>query len=335
MRWDHLDNTRRADWADWLGKAKNASVYQSWGWGEFKKLSGWLPQRLVFQDKNGQTIGLVQVLVRRMPGKINFIWVPGGPVSLNQNISSVSIGTLHQSLEQKFGRSYLRCNFTTQLDGHEAYSVSKNLERPIIKMLSGFSVDLDLQDEHGIWLNKVDKKHRYYIKQSLNHDIEWRYSNDDTNLKAAAALFQNMVVEKKLTLRLYSFEQLMVLREHLEDSIKVIVGSYQNEPVSAAMVLTQSERGHYAVAATAGKGRELSAAYAMISELRSHLQQDQIKFLDFGGVAPGDKALHGVDHFKCGFGGKIIYYLGEWEAGTYFSRILGNLAVIKVKRLGI
>ncbi len=55
------------------------------------------------------------------------------------------------------------------------------------------------------------------------------------------------------------------------------------------------------------------AAYAMVVKLLASLKEKGITQFDFGGIAPASLAASGVNHFKRGFGGELVEYLGEWE----------------------
>ncbi|MHB8108760.1 MAG: peptidoglycan bridge formation glycyltransferase FemA/FemB family protein [Syntrophorhabdaceae bacterium] len=287
---------------------------------------------MVARGGGGNPLALAQAHVYRALGGFHIVWIPGGPLSLSgSKLSSDLIESLHQDLEAAVGPCYLRCNFMDPVDGAHSYDLARYMNRPVVRMLSGYTILLDLDIDENIWLTSMDSKHRYYIRHSRKNNIVWRYGNDDSNLRSLSGLTEALVQEKGLNFDVYDFSRLTQLRHHLADSVKVIVGYSNDEPITGAMVLTQSGRGHYCTAATSGKGRELSAAYAMVAELRGHLRHEGIKMLDFGGIAPRDKTRRGVDHFKLGFGGRVVEYLGEWEAGNRFSRLLVNLGV-RIKR---
>lgn len=334
MTWEVLSSDKRSDWTSWMGQVPHATVYQHWGWGEFKRNAGWNTLRFVARTKAGNPVGLTQAFARAIPGGIRFVWIPGGPLGLNGNLPSDLMEALVKDLETAVGRCYLRCNFMEPIEETISNDLKKYMKRPAVRMLSGYSVFLDLSDDENTWLSKTEKKHRYYIRHSRKNNIEWQYGNDDNILRSLASLSEILVKDKGLKFSLYSYDQLVELRHQLADSVKVIVGYYEGEPITAAMVLTQSCRGHYSTAATTGRGRDLNAAYAMLAELRIRLRNDGITLLDFGGIAPRDKNCRGVDHFKLGFGGKVVEYLGEWEAGGRYARFLGNLAV-HIKRGGM
>jgi lipid II:glycine glycyltransferase (peptidoglycan interpeptide bridge formation enzyme) len=87
-------------------------------------------------------------------------------------------------------------------------------------------------------------------------------------------------------------------------------------PVTSCLAQVFGKKAFYMVASTNEKGRDVSAAYAMVEVLIQQLRARGITQFDFGGIDPVNKSASGVNHFKCGFGGQITEYLGEWEAAS-------------------
>jgi len=54
----------------------------------------------------------------------------------------------------------------------------------------------------------------------------------------------------------------------------------------------------------------------MFAKLRGLLREEGVVEFDFGGINPQSDLARGVDHFKRGFGGREIQYLGEWDQAT-------------------
>lgn len=76
MREIKADESR--EWDDFVAAADNGHLFQSWGWGEFKRRYGWLPVRLAYV-RDGQIAGAAQVLLRSVAG-FSLAYVPRGPV---------------------------------------------------------------------------------------------------------------------------------------------------------------------------------------------------------------------------------------------------------------
>jgi len=319
-------------WAEALAGIPDAPIFQHWGWGEFQRRSGWRPLRFIHRERDRVT--LAQVLCRRMPGGIDFAWVPGGPITDDPERLADRLDGLHSALKSRVGRCYMRCNVMSAAHKTDFFTRNDSVRRARRPVNSRYSVFLDLTVGPDAWLRAMTKKHRYYVRLANRQGIEWRTGTDDGNLRALAELLRGMVGDKQISIPIYSHDELVTMNEYLGDAMTVIVGYHDGEPISGALVLTHGNRAHYLAAATSRKGRTMSAAYSMMWELHAHLRRIGVTIFDLGGIAPHDERASGVDHFKLGFGGEVVEYLGEWEMGTAISRTLGNSAVTRIIRSG-
>lgn len=328
--WSLVDDA--TEWSTMLDRVGEAPVFQSWGWGEFQRRSGWRPLRFSRQERSGSHLSLAQVLCRKMPGGIEFAWIPGGPVTTRMNGLADDMRTLNAALEREVGRCFMRCNVMQSSTKTEFFAQNSFMVRAKRQVNSRYSVYLRLTCSSDEWLAGMSKKHRYYVKQANKQGIQWTVDSGDVSLATLATLLQQMVTEKQIHIPIYSLEQLKLMRQELGDAMTVIVGHHGDRPVSGALVLSQGARAHYLAAATTQHGRTLSAAYGMMFALRNHLASAGVSLFDLGGIAPHDRRASGVDHFKLGFGGETVEYLGEWDAGSRISRALGNSAVARIIR---
>ena len=67
-------------WNNCLNTFSDRNIFQSYEWGELKKLDGWAVLRILIIDHNtSENILIAQVLVKKVIG-IKVAWCPGGPV---------------------------------------------------------------------------------------------------------------------------------------------------------------------------------------------------------------------------------------------------------------
>jgi len=336
QNWMMLGDDEEMLWQSALGFFSGAPAFQHWGWGEFQRSGGWIPRRLIYatRDSLSKPSAMAQVLCRRMPEGTMFAWVTGGPLVSETSLAADAMQTLHRMLLDEFGRCYTRCNvMAPDVDGGFAMT-NASMRRPSRPVNSRYSVFLDLTTPHDLWLKTIRKKHRYEVKRAESESLEWRFSTDDPSLRMLAAILREMMEEKRVRLPIYSLQQLVAMRTALGDSMTVIIGLRDGHPASGALTLSLGERSHYFAAGSTRVGRTVSASYAMMSRLYQHLQAKGLTRLDLGGIAPRNQNAEGIDHFKLGFGGEVVEYLGEWEIGSRSSRLLGNSAVSRIIRYG-
>ena len=308
---------QRASWDSQLHAAADATVFQSYAWGEYKRNHGWTPVRCTGRDKSGRIVAMVQILLKKMPFGIHAGWAPGGPVLQFRGWAPKAVGkaldALLETLQDEFGRLWLRFHSHIPNEPELAYVFSGRLHRPFFKLNSEFSQFFDLTLSLEEFEKSMTTKHRYYVRQALAHDLTWRYGGDAELQADLAKLHRQMTREKGIESITLELEEIGKIFATLGSQAMILNGYHKGEAVTSCLVHGFGTRGFYASAATGAKGRELSAAYAMIHELFRILKETGMARLDFAGLDPKTPAAHGVNHFKRGFGGQLIEYLGEWE----------------------
>jgi len=332
VRWIEWDKGQ-GEWDRCLSLASDSVAFQAFGWGEYKRQSNWLPLRYCCVDEQGEVLVMVQLLVKKLPLGIVLIWAPGGPVlgfkSLKHSALSELLGKLVDVLRARFARFLFRLSSHQQMTNTSAsYAVSAEFEPAWVRLNSGYSVRLLSDGDRESLLARMTSKHRYYTKKALVHPIEWRYGSSGDLLDDMLSLHREMTEAKGVTALQLEAQDLREMVDQLQDGVLICVGYVQGKPVSGCLVLLFASKAFYLYAATNEEGRSVNAAYAMLLQLLISLKEMGIHELDFGGVDASNPTAKGVNHFKLGFGGELIQYLGEREvASSQLWRIMVNLAI--------
>lgn len=322
ISWDIFEPAQEAPpmWDKWLLEADDYNVFQSCAWGQYKRRHGWTPVLCTGKGKSGRLVGMAQILVKKFPFGICAGWAPGGPVFQFSGWSpkevDKTLGSLRQALENKFGRIWLRFHSHLPASPELAFAFSGRLNRPFIRVNSEFSASLDLGVDTKEFERSMTSKHRYYVKQALAHKIEWRYGRDEKLQEDLARLHAEMAEGKGMESIKVSLPEVKDMVSSMGEQAVITGGYYNGEAVTSCLLLTFGNKAFYAIAANGRKGRELSAAYAMIYQMIPILKEMGMKKLDFAGLDPQIPGAFGVNHFKKGFGGRMVEYLGEWEFAT-------------------
>ena len=174
-------------------------------------------------------------------------------------------------------------------------------------------------------------KHRYYVKRAEAAGLRWVWGSTDVLAGDLQLLHAEMSRAKRLPVGGGYIADLGVLRRTFADDCVLLIGYAGAVPVTGCLVLMAGTTAFYLVAATGEDGRKVSAAYAMVWQLLGLLKARGIGCFDFGGLSPASSAMAGVDHFKRGFGGQVVEYLGEWELASprYVGTIVGALIALR------
>lgn len=305
-------------WDQSLSFAEDGSVFQSYGWGEYKSRSNWIPLRYCCLNKRGNPVGMAQMLLKPMPFRTAFIWVPGGlvfrfPDSRESDITEL-VENLIAAVRANYPLSLIRFNSQTPNHPLFSYGFNRVCLRPYCKINSGYTVRIKLDTSMAKLREKMTAKHRYYSKKAAGAAISWEVGSSDQLLMELCALHQEMVERKQLSSIATAFEELQGMREALGSKVLILVGYMDKKPVTACLVLHFGSNAFYMVAATGKQGRDVSAAYAMYERLMQELIDQGVTAFDFGGIDPVHRVAAGVNHYKCGFGGELVEQLGEWES---------------------
>jgi hypothetical protein len=135
-------------WDEALTYSEDYNVFQSYMWGEFKKTTGWVPERWIASDKNGDIICMVQILIKSFPAGFKIGWATGGPVFISKNSSTKDFDNMLSGLAETVCRnnSAIVTRFNSQLcyDQLASYTFNKYFKRPFFRLNSGYSLLFDL-----------------------------------------------------------------------------------------------------------------------------------------------------------------------------------------------
>ncbi len=310
-------DTTPAAWDQLLGQATDANPFQSYAWGEYKRRSGWEPERWQAIDEHRQPLGCLQVLKKQLLFNRFLVWTPGGPVIGFPNCHGQMSGALVSEWLESFRRHhrlvYARFSSHHRVCAEAAAGLTRVCGRPSVPVTSGYTIQLDLTRSLDELRSAMTRKHRYYVKQSQAAGLTWTMGRSSALLDDFAHLYAQMSRVKQARLPAVELGSLQALADQFQSNCLVLIGYQARVPVTACLTLRIGDKVFYMTAATGTQGRRVSAAYAMISTLFDVLKQRGASRLDFGGISPDQPSAAGVNHFKQGFGGERIQYLGEWE----------------------
>lgn len=330
VTWERFSPSNKLDqWDLWLNEAEDQNVFQSSFWGEYKRRHGWEPVRWISRHADGRVIAMVQILTKAFPGGFRIGWAPGGPLLRFAAGRPGDLPVLLKGLTEALGPGqYARLYSLVPYEEATAHAFREACTRPSASLATGVSVCLDLRRPMDHLLRGMTAKHRYYVKKSMGEPLHWIVGSTTKLAEDFSALHEEMTREKNLDVSQCRADDLAHLTGVLKDHAVFLAGYLEDEPITSCLVLTWGAKAFYFRAASGRRGRERSAAYAMIYQLIEYLQKQGIDRFDFGGIDLRTPMAAGVNHFKQGFGGDMIEYLGEWEwASAAWLRWGVNVAV--------
>ncbi|MBW1909666.1 MAG: peptidoglycan bridge formation glycyltransferase FemA/FemB family protein [Deltaproteobacteria bacterium] len=314
--WKYISRGEAEDcWDRWLVELDQPSVFQSFEWGEYKRLTGWQVDRWVITG-NDSRLAAAQVISKRLPFGVTMAWVPGGPLFKlerpgKDQFASLLSG-LKQTLLERFGKNlYVRLNMSLPTSPDLTFHVRQVFRRVLVPINSGYTYHLQIPQDEVDLLKRLSKKHRYYARRSLSAPIGWSEGNKKKDCQDFLEVHRQMARNKGLDRLALVDDDIRLLLRCFSGQASIVTGYSDNKPVTTCLILMAGKSAFYYLAATNDYGREMSASYGMVLKAMEMLSRLGVSDFDMGGIDP--EWAQGVNHFKKGFGGRMIQYLGEWD----------------------
>ena len=337
VKWRLLaDTDDSGEWDNNLLTCDYYNVFQSFGWGEYKRCSGWIPDRYIAKNKGGAVVAMAQILTKPLYGGVKLCWSAGGPVFCFRNLKVKNIPDILSMLNNKVleingKRTVIRFSSHTDNTPSLSYYMSRACFRSVFKINSGYSIRIDSSQPIETILAEMSSKHRYYVKKALKQEVQWKAERDMDAVQGFLSLRNEMLKQKGLeSLRIDTVDIRNILSA-LKENAFIFSGYLESEQVTSCLILTFGDKAYYSLAATGEKGRKTNLGYSMIYILLQYLKKRGINEFDFGGISSISNAA-GVNHFKMGFGGEILEYSGEWDWSNYHWLRWGLNLAIKFKK---
>ena len=318
-----LDHERKW-WEQALASLEHATVFQGWGWGEAKRLSGWTPIRLAAVGTDGAPRSLAQALARRPAPGLVVAWIPGGPLGLSDQTGAA----LRTALRQSTRAVWLYCRMNCLYEYSEASAErlrAGGWEPARVPLETGRSLSYPagLSEDERLALASANWRHN--LRRSGRHGLVIRRWKDATP-KEVGSVYRQMEAYKGIE-RGFSDDEIGALLQELREHLVLYrCDDAGGEPIALRGCAVLGRRAWDLFAAAAPAARKVYASHAVFWALAAQCARQGVIEYDMGGV--DETRNKGVFDFKRGTGATPLRYLGEWEwASNRWVQRLANAGI--------
>lgn len=317
IEWDEWSDAEAAtSWDATVGSLPEHSVYQAYGWGEYKRRAGWQVRRgVVLID--GARAATAQCLVREVRlARLVVVWVPGGPAG------SVP-GRLHlgRALRRRYrGWSLcLRANIVAEKRAVDDAEMRAAGWVPADVRVGGpLTFHLDLTQPEAERRAALHANWRHNLRRGEARSAETRVWGAGDPIEPVYDVYRQMIDLKRLAAAM-GLADLQALRGAFGCDFTLVVSAERDGTLSAVRGCARiGSRGYDLLAAVTPVGRRTYASYVAMWRLLDAVRAQGVRLYDVSGADPG--AAGGVYNFKRGLAGRRVSMVGEWEWST--SRLL-------------
>jgi peptidoglycan pentaglycine glycine transferase (the first glycine) len=302
-------------WDGFVEGSDPGSYLQLSGWAGVKAVNGWSSTRLLAAD--GTPIG-AQVLLRRpRPLPWSFAYAPRGPVATSWTADAIGAFSerCRAGLRNEVGRvSHLRIDPEIERDGPD--DVDGALRRAL--RTSGWRSAVPIQpnatrvidlrpDEDALW-SDLRKKWRQYVNKARNAGITITDAEGDA-LPEFYRIYRETADRAGFLIRTeQAYRDVWEAFRPTGNARLMFARRADGQAVATLFLVRSGPRVVEPYGGMTVDGGESRANYLLKWEaIRSSREQGATSY-DLWGLATG-----GIAHFKTGFGGREVHYVGAWD----------------------
>ncbi|MBN3033339.1 MAG: peptidoglycan bridge formation glycyltransferase FemA/FemB family protein [Candidatus Saganbacteria bacterium] len=316
-------------WNDFAAGSPQASVLQSYEWGEFKAQFGWRPVRILLEEGDRPVAG-VSLLKRELPFiRHSFFYAPRGPL-----VDCNDRELLHELLErvEKEADRYHAISLKIDpeipeeegaaRDGLKALGFLKSPKQ--VQPRATFILDLDRDLE--TLLKSFEEKTRYNIRLAERKGVVVSEDVSEAGIGVFNQLYKETARRDGFLVHPPLYYQ--KLREIMFPAGlgTNFIAYYEGKPVAAVIILAFGKKVWYMYGASASEYRNVMPNHLLHWEVIKWAKDRGYKEYDLWGIPAEPREGHplfGVYRFKKGFNGKPVKYIGAYDFP--YSPLLFNL----------
>lgn len=310
-------------WSSIWNDCYKTNLLQSWEYGTAKEnVENWTAVRFSIKNNDDQNVGLVQVLIKKLPIIGNIARINRGPI-LNRKMTGddkdeVVINIVKELIVESKKRSWRLFQIAPELN--EKNTSHKSLEAFGLKRLSSSAwasglLSLDLNEDDllmslkGKWRNCLRKAMRSDISITNNEinsiniqEILDAYNiiKEDKNFSGISnSLLKSLSSQNSHNWRVCSF------------SARIKKSKTSGEPIGTLVSIIHGDIAIYLIGTTNAVGRKLNANYLLLWNAILDAKEKRCNWFDIGGL--NKTTPDGIAHFKKGLNPDLYELIGEWR----------------------
>lgn len=303
-----------------LSTNPKSHLFQSNEWAKVKEK--W-KQEIIVARKNGNIVGTMSILLRKMPIINSYMmYSPRGFVCNprdKETLEKLTIGA--KKIAKKYKAFIFRLDPDIPNKDEDfkilmkslGYKLKDNIRNIDDVIQPKFVYRLNIKDKTEEEIFKSFKeKTRYNIRLALKRNVKIREGK-----KEDIPIFYNIL--KETSQRDSFFIRDIKYFEKMYDImypkfLKILIAEYENNPIAVAMPIYYGNKVWYLYGGSSNEHRNLMPTYLLQWEMIKWALEKGCDTYDFGGVSgykDKESSMYGVYRFKSGFNGEVIEFVDE------------------------
>jgi len=261
---------------------------------------------------NKNESSFVVSFIRFYPLNTAIVWIPGGVIGSNKNISSLN-KSIRLSLNLK--HCYIRLRSQNEYNTQEVINFFLNKwVMPKYILGTNMTLILDIKSDMNKIYSKFSRNWKRSISKSIKNKIIYRRVYEAEKI---ASLYNQMLKCKSLKRHeVYSLQYIKSIIKVFKERI-LIIGAFDSSNKLLAIrgaIVSQNRKATDIFAACGEEGRYLAVSNGLFFKLIEQCKSRNCDFYDLSGIDPLNSK--GVYLFKNGTGASPVSIVGEFESSS-------------------
>lgn len=312
---DREPGAGEAAWDTFVEGTEHGSYLQLAGWARVKAPNGWIARR-VAAGEPGARIGMQVLLRRPRPLPWSFAYAPRGPVAETWSASAVEAltGALRAARPELGRVSHLRIDPEVEVDGPDdaggalrgTLAASGWRPAPSIQPPTSRVIDL-AADEDALW-SDLRKKWRQYVNKARANGVTVVELPGDP-IPPFYEIYRETADRAGFLIRVeQAYRDVWEAFGPSGRARLLFALGPDGTPLASLFLVRCGRRVVEPYGGMTGAGAELRANYLLKWEAIRRSREEGASAYDLWGLAHP-----GIAHFKAGFGGREVRYVGGWD----------------------
>jgi len=315
-----LDENKKEEYEKFLEKHDRCNFQQSLEWQKVK--ISWKNEVVLSENKDGQIVGAISVLIRKIPLFGNMMYVSRGPICDIHDekvLEDLCIGL--KKLAKKYKAFTLKMEPDVESSDLEFRDIMENLGFRVKDDAKDFSegiqpryvfrLDIKGKTEDEVF-NNFQSKTRYNIRLATKKGVVIKEGSKE-DLKDFHKIMEITGKRDDFMIRPLSYFEKMY-DELGKDHIKLMMAYYEDKPISGIIDIIYGNKVWYLYGASSNEHRNLMPNYLLQWEMIKYAianKKDMYDFRGVCGVVDESHPQYGLYRFKKGFNAKFTEFIGE------------------------
>ncbi len=315
-----LSKDRYQEYEDFVSTHRYGGFMQSLSWAKVK--DNWGHEVVVARNDDGQIIGAMLVLIRKMPLGASMLYAPRGPVCDYSKPVLADLLEGAKALAQKYHAILFKCD--PYVEETEPEKIQNFIDLGF-QHTPGAAESETLQRRYNYILPDIggktkdevfasfSQKARYNVRVALKHGVECKVCgkeglDDWMRLSRLTAQRDNFIDRPK--------EYCAKMMDAFGENIRLYLCYYQGQAISGAITSQYAGKTCYIFGASDNAHRNVMPNYLMQWEMIQWAIEGGCYLYDFLGIPVNcdpNSPMYGVYEFKKKFNGRVAPYAGEFD----------------------